>query len=329
MSPRNLKRLIVTGGAGFMGSAFIRFLLQEAPFIEKVINFDLLTYAGNLQNVSSVEKDPRYFFVRGDILQSSLIEELILAHQIEGIIHFAAESHVDRSIENPHLFYRTNVEGTVALLEVIRRFPNIHFHHISTDEVYGSILEGEFTEQSPYQPNSPYAASKAASDHFVKAYVKTYGISATISHSSNNYGPCQNKEKFIPLMIDKCLKKEAFPVYGKGVNVRDWLYVEDHAEAVWSIVEKGKPGSCYNIGGGCQKRNIDLLKEIIARFTEITKEKAENYFDLITFVNDRRGHDLRYALCSDKISQELGWNPRHDFSLGIHKTIHWYLNNFS
>lgn len=328
MSLGNLKRLLVTGGAGFMGSAFIRYLLQKIDSIEKIVNLDLLTYAGNLQNVSSVEKDQRYFFVRGDILQASLVEELIRVHQIDGIVHFAAESHVDRSIENPHLFYRTNVEGTIALLNVVRRFPKIHFHHISTDEVYGSTSEGEFSETSSYRPSSPYAASKAASDHFVQAYVQTYGISATISHSTNNYGPHQNPEKFIPRMIYGCIEKKPLPVYGQGVNVRDWIYVEDHAEAVWKILQKGKSGNVYNIGGSCQKKNIDLLKDLIARFSRLKKENVENYAKLITFVNDRPGHDLRYALCTDKITRELGWSPRIDFNEGIDKTILWYLENY-
>lgn len=329
MSLRNLKRILVTGGAGFMGSAFIRYLLQKVDSIEKIVNFDLLTYAGNLQNVASVEKDPRYLFSRGDINYAALIEELIRVHRIDTIVHFAAESHVDRSIDHPHLFYRTNVEGTISLLEVVRRFPNIHFHHISTDEVYGSAVEGEFSEQSPYRPNSPYAASKAAGDHFVRAYVKTYGINATISHSSNNYGPYQHPEKFIPRMIYGCMKKEPLPIYGQGINVRDWIYVEDHAEAVWNILQKGKIGQTYNIGSKCEKKNIDLLKELIAHFSEIKKEKAENYLKLITFVQDRPGHDLRYALCTNKISRELEWTPRHDFDQGIHKTILWYLTNSS
>ena len=321
-----IKHLLVTGGAGFIGSAFVRYLIHHVPQVQKIVNLDLLTYAGSLAHLSSVEKDPRYLFVKGDILNGPLLEELIRKHDIEAIVHFAAESHVDRSIENPRLFYKTNVEGTLSLLDVVCRFPKIHFHHVSTDEVYGSLAEGEFFEHSPYQPNSPYAASKAASDHFVRAYARTYGISVTVSHSSNNYGPHQYVEKFIPRMIYGCIKKEPLPLYGQGLNQRDWLFVEDHAEAIWMIVQKAPAGQTYNIGGRFEARNIDLLQLIIERFAKIKGENPKKYQSLITFVKDRPGHDFRYALNCEKVEKELGWKPKHPFDQGIDKTIQWYLH---
>lgn len=320
------KRILVTGGAGFIGSAFIRYIIKQIPGLERVINLDLLTYAGNLNNLSSVASDSRYRFVRGDILNSALIEEIVRTEKIDAIVHFAAESHVDRSIEDPRAFYRTNVEGTISLLEVVRRMPHIHFHHVSTDEVYGSTETGLFYEHSPYAPNSPYAASKAASDHFVRAYARTYGISTTLSHSSNNYGPYQYTEKFIPRMIQCCIQKQQLPVYGDGKNVRDWLFVEDHAEAIWTILTQGKKGDSYNVGGSCELRNIDLLHQLIDRFAKLKKESASSYTSLITFVKDRPGHDFRYALSSDKIEQQLKWKPRHVFDQAIEKTIDWYLH---
>ncbi|NGX47884.1 MAG: dTDP-glucose 4,6-dehydratase 2 [Chlamydiae bacterium] len=322
MSHHYIKRILVTGGAGFMGSAFVRYLLQKD--IEKVVTLDLLTYAGNLENIKEVLKDPRHHFVHGDICNGPLIEELLRTHQIEAIVHFAAESHVDRSIADPKLFYRTNVEGTLSLLEVVRRFPEVHFHHISTDEVYGSLEKGEFSETSPYRPNSPYAASKAAADHFVRAYAHTYGLSITLSHSSNNFGPCQYREKFIPKMISHCLAKQPLPVYGKGINVRDWLFVEDHAEGVWLILQKGKRGENYNIGGKSQWRNIDLLHLLIEKVAQKQGENPKTYQELITFIEDRPGHDLRYALSTKKLETELGWNPKHLFEEGIDKTVEWY-----
>ncbi len=324
MSHRQISRILVTGGAGFMGSAFVRYLLQNGEEIEKVVTYDLLTYAGNLDNLKEVSEDPRHHFVRGDICNGAFVEELLRTHKIDTIVHFAAESHVDRSIENPKLFYKTNVEGTLSLLEVVRRFPEVHFHHISTDEVYGSLEEGQFTESSPYRPNSPYAASKAAADHFVRSYAKTYGLSVTLSHSSNNFGPCQYKEKFIPRMISHCFAKEVLPVFGKGINIRDWLYVEDHAEAIWLILQKGKRGENYNIGGGSEVRNIDLLHLLIEKVAKKQGENPNTYSELITFVEDRPGHDFRYALCSKKLKSELGWKPRHPFEEGVDKTVEWY-----
>ncbi|MBS0630240.1 MAG: dTDP-glucose 4,6-dehydratase [Verrucomicrobia bacterium] len=320
---RTFKRILVTGGAGFIGSAFINFLFKNGP-IERVVNLDLLTFVANLKNLAGVEKDPRYRFVHGDILNSALVTELIETEQIEAIVHFAAESHVDRSIEDPLPFYRTNVEGTIALLEVVREFPHIHFHHVSTDEVFGSIEEGVFTEDSPYRPNSPYAASKAASDHFVRAYAMTYDLLVTISHSSNNYGPSQYREKFIPRMIYGLLRQEPLPVYGDGVNVRDWIHVDDHVEAIWKILRLGKIGEAYNVGGKNELRNIDLLHQLIECFAKVEGQSTQKYLPLITYVKDRPGHDLRYALSSGKIERELGWRPAHQFDQGLENTIQWY-----
>lgn len=326
MPSKTPKSLLVTGGAGFIGSAFIRYVLKNHKEVKALVNLDLLTYAGHLENLSTCEKDPRYHFVHGDILNTPLVEEIVRTHKIDTIVHFAAESHVDRSIENPRAFYRTNVEGTLSLLEVIRLFPEIHFHHVSTDEVYGSTVEGEFLEDSPYRPNSPYAASKAASDHFVRAYWKTYDLSVTLSNCSNNYGPYQFREKFIPRMIYCCMKKEELPIYGDGKNVRDWLFVDDHAEAIWTILVKGKRGENYNIGGSFEACNLDLLKQLIDRYAKACGDAPSKYEALITHVKDRPGHDFRYALNCEKMKTELGWKPKQTFSRGLDKTIKWYLN---
>ncbi len=322
------KRFLVTGGAGFIGSSFIRYGLQNILGCEKIINLDLLTYAANLKNLVPIERDPRYFFVQGDICDEALVEKLCLDHQIDAIVHFAAMSHVDRSIADPKAFYETNVGGTLRLLEVVRRSPQIHFHHISTDEVYGSLSqEGHFTENSPYRPNSPYAASKAASDHFVRAYAHTYGLSTTVSHCTNNYGPCQHVEKFIPHMIYGCYHRKPLPIYGNGVNRRDWIFVDDHSQAVWLILERGKRGEVYDIGGGAELKNIDLLHTLIQAFAEAKQEDPRELSSLVTFIADRPGHDFRYAIDCSKIHQELGWRPSHTISTGIHKTIGWYLEN--
>ncbi len=327
MSTR-FKRFLVTGGAGFIGSSFIRYGLNNIEGCEKIVNLYLFTYAANLQNLASVADDPRYLFVQGDIRDEAFIEYLCIQHEIEAIVHFAAESHVDRSIHGPKLFYETNVGGTIALLEVVRRHPHIHFHHISTDEVFGSLeLQGHFTENSPYRPNSPYSASKAASDHFVRAYTHTYNLSTTMSHCTNNYGPGQYVEKFIPQMIACCQQKKSLPVYGKGENVRDWIFVDDHSEAVWMILEKRESGQTYAIGGECEKRNIDLLQTIIDEFAKIKQEDPNSFKELIRFVPDRPGHDLRYAIDCSKIKKQIGWRPLHDFSSGIRKTISWYIEN--
>ena len=321
------KRLLVTGGAGFIGSAFIRYVLHAVSDIH-IVNLDLLTYAGNLKNLESVQEDPRYSFVKGDICDEPLVEKLCKEHQIDTIVHFAAESHVDRSIRGPRAFFETNVGGTLSLLEVVRRLPHIHFHHVSTDEVYGSLSEsGYFCESSPYRPNSPYAASKAASDHFVRAYAHTYGLSTTLSHCSNNYGPYQFPEKFIPHMILNALKKNPLPVYGSGVNVRDWLYVDDHADALWQILDKGEKGEVYDIGGSFEMRNLDLLEQILEHLAAHQQKDLQQYRQLITFVPDRPGHDLRYAIDGSKIQQQLGWQPQHDLHTGLRKTITWYLEH--
>lgn len=324
----SLKRLLVTGGAGFIGSAFIRYVLNHVPECEKIVNLDLLTYAGNRRNLSDIEQDPRYVFVKGNVCDEPLVESLCKGNGIDAIVHFAAESHVDRSIKSPKLFFETNVGGTFSLLEVVRRLPHLYFHHVSTDEVYGSLSDsGYFSENSPYRPNSPYSASKAASDHFVRAYANTYGLSITLSHCSNNYGPYQFPEKFIPLMILNCLQKKPLPVYGKGINVRDWLYVEDHAEALWLILSKGKKGEVYDIGGGTERRNIDLLHLLIDEISLQKNSDPKELKELITFVPDRLGHDLRYAIDSSKIKKEIGWKPRHDLESGLKKTIAWYLEH--
>lgn len=314
-------RILVTGGSGFIGSNFIRFALAEEEFQGKLVNLDLLTYAAD---PSPISNDPIYHFVRGDIRNGALLRELYETHQFDVIVHFAAESHVDRSIEDPKTFLETNIIGTYELLELVRQYPEIHFHHISTDEVYGSTLEGKFNERSPHQPNSPYSASKAASDHLVRAYHKTYGIKTTLSHSSNNYGPYQFPEKFIPLMILNCINKKPLPVYGTGENIRDWLYVEDHVKAIWMILGRGIIGETYDIGGGSEWRNIDLLNHLTLEFAAIVHQDVEEYRNLITFVPDRLGHDFRYAIDTTKIENEIGFEPEHDFTEGLQKTIKWY-----
>jgi len=321
------KRILVTGGAGFIGSAFIRYGLKNFPWLEKIVNLDLLTYASNEKNVASVAHDPRYVFVRGNICSQALVQTLCEQHQIEAIVHCAAETHVDRSIENSEPFIETNIKGTFALLEVVRRLPDIHFHHVSTDEVYGSLETGHFHEHSVYRPNSPYSASKAASDHLVRAWCHTYGLSTTISHCTNNYGPYQYQEKFIPHMLFKLIENKPLPVYGQGVNIRDWLYVYDHAEALWTILERGKKGEVYDIGGECELRNLDLLHLLIESFALKTRKDPEPLRQLITFVTDRPGHDLRYAIDCSKIKKELGWSQRHTLTAGLEQTISWYLEN--
>lgn len=328
-SKRNVHNLLVTGGAGFIGSTFIRYLLQEAlDFNGICVNLDLLTYAGNLDNLTAIDKDPRYIFQQGNICNSALVEHLCFENQIDTIIHFAAESHVDRSIVHPQAFIETNVMGTFHLLEVVRKFPHIHFHHVSTDEVYGCLGDtGQFTETTPYHPNSPYSASKAASDHFVRAYSKTYNLSTCISNCSNNYGPYQFPEKLIPLMLSNCLNHKPLPVYGQGNNVRDWLYVDDHAQALWMLLEHGKRGDTYNIGGEAEWQNIDIIYEIIHILSEIQGHDPKDLEQLITYVTDRPGHDYRYAIDCSKIKDELGWAPSHTFSQGLRKTILWYLDN--
>jgi dTDP-glucose 4,6-dehydratase len=319
---RSTNSLLVTGGAGFIGSAFIRYLLRSSEFQGKILNYDLLTYAADLKFLDGFHHHPRYRFIQGDILNQGLIEKLLLEYEIDTIVHFAAETHVDRSIASAAPFIDTNVKGTLSLLEAVRKFPEVHFHHISTDEVYGSLGEsGAFTERSPYRPNSPYSASKAASDHLVRAFAQTYGLSTTISHCSNNYGPCQNVEKFIPRMIHNALKKQPLPIYGRGANVRDWLYVDDHADAVWRILRLGRKGEVYNIGGKEELSNLELLGKLLA---VVSKSRPGNYDSLVRFVEDRPGHDFRYAIDTTKIEEELGWQPAVSLSEGLLRTVHWY-----
>ena len=321
------KRILVTGGAGFIGSMFIKKMILDS-LCQRVVNLDALTYAADLSNLQEVERDERYLFVKGDICDENLVESLCIQETIDTIVHFAAESHVDRSIQGPIAFGKTNVLGTMHLLEVVRRHPQIHFHHISTDEVYGSLgMEGSFSELSPHRPNSPYSASKAASDHFVRSYEKTYGLSVTITHCSNNYGPCQNKEKLIPHMISCMVEKKPLPIYGNGKNIRDWLYVEDHVDAIWAVLERAQKGSTYDIGGGHEAENIDIVHELIDVFCSLSLEDKASITSLITFVEDRLGHDFRYSIDASKIKRELGWSPKYSFKQGLEKTLKWYLQN--
>ena len=333
------KTYIVTGGSGFIGSNFIRFILNEG-YAEKIINLDKLTYAGNPKNLSDFQQDERYVFVQGDICNQDLVKELFLIHRPNVIVNFAAESHVDRSIDGPGDFIKTNISGTFTLLqESLRYFQTLEnenqelfrFHHVSTDEVFGSLNDnGFFTEETPYDPSSPYSASKAASDHLVRAWQRTFGLPIIISNCSNNYGPYQFPEKLIPLMILNCLAEESLPVYGTGENVRDWLYVDDHCEAIHTIIENGKIGETYNVGGNNEIMNIDIVKTICNILDEIKPSThLKSYMELITFVTDRPGHDFRYAIDSSKLKNELNWQPKETFETGIKKTINWYLENQS
>jgi dTDP-glucose 4,6-dehydratase len=327
--PRREPRcVLVTGGAGFIGSAFIRHLLNEVGFGGHVVNLDLLTYAGNLENIPLAAEEPRYTFVRGDIRDQAVVEAICIEHDVDVIVNFAAESHVDRSIHGPAAFVETNIVGTFHLLEVVRRRPSIHFHHVSTDEVYGSLgAEGLFTETSPYQPNSPYAASKAASDHLVRAYAHTYGLSVTLSNCSNNYGPYQFPEKLIPLMILNMIDGKPLPVYGDGSNVRDWLYVDDHAEAIWTIIGAGASGETYNVGGEAERTNLEMVRALIDCYAELKDADRDRLRESITFVKDRPGHDQRYAIDGAKIHRELGWRPRYELESGLRSTVKWYLDS--
>jgi len=326
---RDVHNVLVTGGAGFIGSAFIRYLLSpQVCFRGTCVNLDVLTYAGNIENLQSVSADSRYVFEKGDIRQQELVESLCKEYNIDTLIHFAAESHVDRSILGPQAFIETNIVGTFHLLEVVRKNPHIHFHHVSTDEVYGSLgSTGYFTEKSPYCPNSPYSASKASSDHLVRSYYHTYHLSTCISNCSNNYGPYHFPEKFIPLMILNCLERKRLPIYGKGENVRDWLYVGDHVQALCLLLKKGIKGETYNIGGESEWRNIDLVHEIIRIIAELQGVDVQELEALITFVNDRPGHDLRYAIDCSKIKDEFGWRPTCHFLEGLKDTILWFMEN--
>lgn len=332
---RSLKNILVTGGAGFIGSNFIRYLFSQPLFAGNIINFDLLTYAGNLGNLNDIQErygKSRYFFIHGDIGNAELVRDVFHRYSIDTIVHFAAESHVDRSIYDPSAFLHTNVIGTQVLLNVARdewgQRTDVLFHHISTDEVYGSLGEsGFFTEETAYNPRSPYSASKASSDHMVMAYYFTYGLPITISNCSNNYGPYQFPEKLIPLMINNMKERHPLPVYGDGRNIRDWLYVEDHCSAIWTIMQRGGVGEKYNIGGETEWENIRLVKELCEIYALETGTPPKEVLSLITFVKDRPGHDFRYAIDCSKIKNDLGWKRSMDFRQGLEKTVKWYLDN--
>ena len=331
-----MKTYFVTGGAGFIGGNFILNLMRSGQ--AKVINYDKLTYAGNLDTLSSVEGNPNYFFEQGDICDKDRLIKLFESYAIDYVVHFAAESHVDRSIDSPGDFIRTNIVGTFELLEAAQRFValkpidrknNFRFLHVSTDEVYGSLGEtGLFTEETPYAPNSPYAASKASSDHLVRSYHKTFGLPVLTTNCSNNYGPYQFPEKLLPLMIHNALKGEILPVYGDGNQVRDWLFVEDHCKAILKVLEKGKIGQVYNIGGHNEKSNLEVVHSICQILDKMVPDSPHlPHKNLIRFVTDRPGHDRRYAINASKIQNQLGWIPQESFETGLRKTVRWYLDN--
>ena len=328
-----MKNMLVTGGCGFIGANFIRYLLSESDYTGRIINVDNLTYAGNPENLTDIKIDypEHYIFIQADICDGKRIRKIFEDYQIDSVCHFAAESHVDRSIVKPDAFIQTNIVGTFNLLESAKsRLDHmIRFHHISTDEVYGSLgREGYFTETTPYKPNSPYSASKASSDHLVRAYHKTYGLPMTISNCSNNYGPYQFPEKLVPLIILNALEGKALPVYGDGQNVRDWLYVRDHCTAIWKIMKQGENGETYNIGGNSEMENIKLV-EMICDVLDEMKRLSDNRSrrDLITFIKDRPGHDRRYAIDFGKLKKELNWFPEASLETGIRDTIKWYMEN--
>jgi len=326
--------LLVTGGAGFIGSNFVLSSVAQAG--EPVVNLDKLTYAGSLENLEGLRGDARHTFAQGDIAERALVRKLLERHRPRAIVHLAAESHVDRSIEGPAEFVQTNVVGTFCLLEEARAYWStlaateraaFRFLHISTDEVYGSLgpEDPAFTEETPYAPNSPYSASKAASDHLVRAYHHTYGLPTLVTNCSNNYGPHQFPEKLIPLMIHQALAGKPLPVYGDGLNVRDWLYVEDHCSALREVLARGRPGEVYNVGGGAEMKNIELVRTLCALLDDAKPRTGGSYASLITFVKDRPGHDRRYAIDAGKIRRELGWRPQESFESGLRKTVRWYL----
>lgn len=335
-----MKKILVTGGAGFIGANFVPYFIENNPDYH-LVNLDLLTYAGNLENVSEVENHPIYTFVQGDICDRNFIEELFQKHQFHDVIHFAAESHVDNSISGPEAFIKTNVLGTFNLLDTARKlwmsapnqynvgFENSRFHHVSTDEVYGTLGEtGLFEETTPYAPNSPYSASKAGSDMIVRSYFHTYGMNVVTTNCSNNYGPKQHNEKLIPTIIRKAIAGENIPIYGDGKNVRDWLYVLDHCKGIELAFKTGKAGETYNIGGRNERNNLYIVDTVCSILNELQPKLQGKYQDQITFVKDRPGHDLRYAIDATKIETELGWKADENFETGIVKTVEWYIKKF-
>lgn len=329
-----MKKVIVTGGAGFIGSALVRLLVKDIGV--QVVNVDALTYASNLESLTSIESDPAYKFVKANVCDQQAMTELFQVEAPDVVMHLAAESHVDRSIDGPAAFMETNIMGTYAMLEAARTYWSglpedrklaFRFHHISTDEVYGSLgEEGLFTETTPYAPNSPYSASKASSDHLVRAWHHTFGLPVVTTNCSNNYGPYQFPEKLIPLIILNGLERKPLPIYGKGDNVRDWLHVEDHVKALWLVVTKGRLGEVYNIGGDAERQNIEVVRAICSLLDEFVSPNSPTE-DLITYVTDRPGHDARYAMDTTKISTELGWKPQETFESGLRQTVQWYLDN--
>lgn len=332
-----MRNVLVTGGAGFIGSNFVRYLLRVEPQV-RVINLDALTYAGSRENLRDLPGgEDRHIFVHGDICDRPLVDRLFADHQIDTVVHFAAESHVDRSIHGPEAFVRTNVMGTFTLLEAARRFwlgtdfpEPVRFHHVSTDEVFGTLAPEDpaFEETTPYAPRSPYAASKAASDHLVRAYGHTYGLPYTITNCSNNYGPFQFPEKLIPLVILNALEGKPLPIYGDGRQIRDWLHVEDHCDAIWTVLVRGRVGESYNVGGSNQPFNLTIVNEICEILDELRPDSPHTpHSRLIRFVADRPGHDRRYDMNTTKIEQELGWRPRHTLTTGLANTVNWYLQN--
>lgn len=335
-----MTKLLITGGAGFIGSALVRWLLsdearpeREKLDLQSVVVLDALSYAGNPANLDSVRGNPLFRFIHGDITDATLVERIFREHAITSVIHLAAESHVDRSIDDPSPFIKTNVEGTYRLLETARRLwlrdANNRFVHVSTDEVFGTLKSNEppFSESTPYAPNSPYAASKAASDHLARSYFQTYGLPVLTSNCSNNYGPCQFPEKMIPLMILNALEGKSLPIYGDGGQIRDWLYVEDHARALVAVLMRGTPGEVYTVGGGHETTNLDLVRMLCAGLQARHPKTTGSYEDLITFVTDRPGHDRRYAIDSSKARRDLGWAPRETLTSGLDRTLDWYLSN--